>query len=282
MRSQLINREADAAILILPADNDVIRDLLKVKGIRLMNFENADAYVNRFPALTKVKIPAGAVDFANSIPREDTTLLATEVALVVRPTLDPALVRLLTYAVITNPKSGFDRADDPIMFYRAGQFPHAKDPEFDVSDVAQQVYASRELPFLLRAVAPLNQKFGVPFTMTAFADRYGTTLAIVILPLLAILLPLMRVMPALYDWYVRRRLMYWYRELKALDKGLDSGGAKYGLPALQTEIERIDAAVRKMRVPLYYSHQLYDLRGHVELVRQRLGQRPSVLRVAAE
>ena len=90
--SQLINREADAAILILPADNDVIRDLLKVKGIRLMNFENADAYVNRFPALTKVRIPAGAVDFANSFPPEDTTLLATEVALVVRPTLDHALV----------------------------------------------------------------------------------------------------------------------------------------------------------------------------------------------
>jgi hypothetical protein len=35
-------------------------------------------------------------------------------------------------------------------------------------------------------------------------------------------------------------------------------------------------------VPLYYSHQLYDLRGHVDLVRQRLAQRPSVLRVAAE
>ena len=168
------------------------------------------------------------------------------------------------------------------MFYRAGQFPHAKDPEFDVSDVAQQVYASRELPFLLRAVAPLNQKFGVPFTLTAFADRYGTTLAIVVLPLIAILLPLMRVLPAWYAWYVRRRLMYWYRQLKALDKGLDSGGAKYGLPALQTEIERIDTAVRKMRVPLYYSHQLYDLRGHVDLVRQRLAQRPSVLRVAAE
>ena len=36
------------------------------------------------------------------------------------------------------------------------------------------------------------------------------------------------------------------------------------------EIERIDSAVSKIKVPLAYSDQYYDLRQHIELVRQRL------------
>jgi hypothetical protein len=75
--------------------------------------------------------------------------------------------------------------------------------------------------------------------------------------------------------------MYWYRQLKALEKSLDSRGAKYDLAAHQAELERIDGAVRRIRVPLYFSNQLYDLRGHIDLVRQRLTTRPG-LQMAAE
>ena len=45
------------------------------------------------------------------------------VALVVRPDMQPALVSLLTHAVVHNPKSGFDKHGDPVLFYRAGEFP---------------------------------------------------------------------------------------------------------------------------------------------------------------
>ena len=42
------------------------------------------------------------------------------------------------------------------------------------------------------------------------------------------------------------------------------------LPARLAELDRIDQAVRRIRVPLNFSDQLYDLRGHIDLVRQRL------------
>ena len=48
------------------------------------------------------------------------------------------------------------------------------------------------------------------------------------------------------------------------------------------EIERIDAGVRRIRVPLHFSDQFYDLRGHIDLVRQRLAKRPLPTRIAAE
>jgi len=134
---------------------------------------------------------------------------------------------------------------------------------------------------MLRLIAPINYRAGVPFEYTSFISAHAAKLVLLI-PLLAVILPLFKVVPALYVWMVRRRLIYWYRQLKALEKSLDSGGAKYDADALQTELERIDSHVRRIHVPLFFSHQLYDLRGHIDLVRQRLSARPAAMRMAAE
>jgi len=86
---------------------------------------------------------------------------------------------------------------------------------------------------------------------------------------LAVLLPLTRGIPAFYTWLVRRRLLYWYNQLKALERNLASGGARYDAEVLQAEFDRIDSHVRAIRLPSFFSHELYDLRGHIELMRQR-------------
>jgi hypothetical protein len=195
--------------------------------------------------------------------------------------MQPALVSLLTHAVVHNPKSGFDKNGDPVLFYRAGEFPTGNDPEFDVPDDARIVYKSGELPVVLKALGPKAYGLGVPFSYTAYINEHWTTL-VGMLGLLAILLPLTRALPALYVWMIRRRLVYWYRQLKALERNLDSGGASYDASALQAEFERIELHVRRIRVPLYYSNQLYDLRGHIDLVRQRLAAKPMRARMAAE
>jgi hypothetical protein len=280
--AQLTSGTADAGIIVIAADTDKISKLLRVPNIRLMDFTpEAEAYASRFPALSKVVLRQGAVEFDPLIPSDDITLLSTSAALVVRPDMQPALVSLLTHAVVHNPKSGFDKNGDPVLFYRAGEFPSASDPEFEVPDDARVVYKSGELPFVLRLLAPISHRVGMPFQYTSFVSAHAAKLVLLI-PLLAVLLPLVRAIPAIYVWNVRRRLVYWYRELKALERSLDSGGARYDQEALQAELERIDSHVRRIRVPLYFSDQLYDLRGHIELVRQRLAARPEGLRMAAE
>ena len=131
----LLSGAADAAIIVVAADTDKIQQLLRVPNIRLMDFTpEAEAYTNRFPALTKVVLRQGAVEFDPLLPTDDITLLSTTVALVVRPDMQPALVSLLTHAVVHNPKSGFDKHGDPVLFYRAGEFPSSNDPEFEVAN----------------------------------------------------------------------------------------------------------------------------------------------------
>lgn len=280
---ELLQGTADAAILILPADDDKIQSLLHVPAIRLMDFSaEAEAYDNRFPALTKLVIRTGSVEFQPLVPSADITLLATSVALVVKPELDASLASLLTQAIMNNPKPGFDKNGDPVLFYKPGEFPSPSDPEFEVPKEARQIYKTNELPFLLRLVAPFNKRIGLPYNITAYTSAHAAKLVLLI-PALAVLVPLMRYLPVAYAWNVRRRLLYWYRQLKALERSLDSGGAKYDLAAHQAEIERIDSHVRRLRVPLYFSSQLYDLRGHIDLVRHRIAERPpQEVRIAAE
>jgi uncharacterized protein len=279
---QLLGGKADAAFLIVSADADRIQRLLRVSNIRLMNFApEVEAYTNRYPALTKVILREGAVEFNPLLPSADITLLATSAALVVRSDMQPALVSLLTHAVIHNPKSGFDKSGDPILFYTAGAFPSPHDAEFKMSNDALLIYKTGELPFLLRVLAPLNKRMGMPFSLTAFVSAYAAQTVLLLIPLFAVMLPLMNALPKLYVWSVRRRLLYWYRQLTALERSLDTPEAHSHLLSKQAELEHIDAVVSKIRLPSYFTDQVYDLRAHINLVRQRFAARSAPVPMAA-
>jgi TRAP-type uncharacterized transport system substrate-binding protein len=282
--AQLLAGKADAAFLIMPADAEHIQKLLRVPGIRLVNFAGeADAYTNRFPALTKVMLNRGAVEFDPVTPPADVILLATSAVLVVRNDLPPSIKTLMAHAVLANPRSGFDKAGDPVLFHRPGTFPNISDPEYQVAEEARLLYKTGELPVALRTFAPAVHEAKMPFSISAFINDHGAQTVLLVIPSLVILLPMLRFLPSLYSWTVRRRLLYWYRQLKALEKKLDTYDTAGDLASYQHEIERIDAGVRRIRYPLQFSNQFYDLRGHIDLVRQRLFQKPrSVLRMAAE
>jgi uncharacterized protein len=280
---QLHQGKADAAFIIASPDDARIQQLLRVPDIRLMNFKaEAEAYINRWPALGKLVLREGAVEFDPVLPSADITLLTTTVALIVRSDMHPALISLLTHAVIHNPKSAFDSAGDPILFYKAGEFPSPHDPEFKVSSDVLIVYRTGELPLLLRVLAPLNKRLRIPFSLTAFVNAHGAQTVLLLIPLIAVILPLMRVLPALYVWSVRRRLLYWYRQLTALERSLELPNAAARLGAKQAELERIDAAVSRIRLPIYFADRVYDLRGHIDLVRNRLAARPAPVPMAAQ
>lgn len=269
----LKNGLADAAVLVLAADSEKIQSLLQVEDIRLMDFSReVEAYVNRFPALTKVVLRTGSVDFNPLVPSADITLLTTTVGIAVRPSMESALVSLLTHAIIKNPKSSFDKNGDPVLFYKPGEFPSPNDPELQVAEDARQVYKSGELPFVLGVMAPVTRRLGVPFSYTSYASSHAAKLVLLI-PVLALMLPLARGIPALYAWFVRRRMLYWYNQLKALERNLDAGGARFDPEGLQAEFDRIDSHVRAIRLPSFFSHELYNLRSHIELMRQRLARR---------
>src|SRR5262249_11286541 len=223
--------------------------------------------------LSKVVLYRGSVEFEPDIPSADITLLATAPALVVRKDLHPALVSLLTHTASVNPKPGYDRSGEPLLFYRAGQFPNANDPEYEVDPDAKAYYKSGELPVLLRAVGPLNTSVGIPFWVTAFVFLNATKILLLAIPILSITIPLIRFLPMLYTWMVRQRLLKWYDRLKELEITLDHSPSHAQLVEAEESLSRIDRAVRRLPLPRDFSDQLYNLRGHIQLVAQKLAPR---------
>lgn len=279
----LLDGRADAAVLIEAPDSELIQSLLHLQRIRLMDFSaEAEAYTNRFPAISRVVLHKGAVEFNPVIPIADTTLLSTAAAIVVRRDMHPALVDLLTHAVISNPRSGFDHEGDPVLFYRAGDFPSADDPEFQIAPESRIIYRTGELPVLLRTLLPVTSRLGLPFAFSGFISNYFAQALLLIVPLMALLIPVSRAVPAIYRFVMRRRILHWYRLLKALERSLDNAAKRQiDLAAHVDALERIDAAVRRLHVPLPFSSELYDLRSHIALVRRRL-EAPEEMPLAAE
>jgi hypothetical protein len=252
----LAKGEADAGFLVLAAEARTIQRLLRAPNVRLMSFANADAYTQRFPFLSRLVLREGVVDFAANIPPADTALIATTTAVLVRGDAHPALVNLLAQALHEVHGQPAIEGGEAQLFQRVGEFPIANDPEFALSEEARRVY---------RSGAPFLQRY-VPFWVATMVDRLLVSLVV----LLPILIPLVRFAPQIYSWRIRRRIIYWYGELKSLEAAGKSASSPKERAAKLEELDRIEAAVGKIPVPLGYSDRLYDLRLHIEGARRRL------------
>ncbi|MDE2395311.1 MAG: C4-dicarboxylate ABC transporter substrate-binding protein, partial [Burkholderiales bacterium] len=133
-----------------------------------------------------------------------------------------------------------------------GEFPNVQAPIFPLAPEAERIY---------RSGPPLLQRY-LPFWLANFFDRMW----IVILPLVAALLPLSRVLPPLVVLRLRSRIFRWYRQLRALE---DARGLRPAAELLH-DLDAIDARVAEVEVPLSYAEELYTLRSHIAMVRARL------------
>jgi TRAP-type uncharacterized transport system substrate-binding protein len=252
----LAKGEADAGFLVLAPEARTIQRLLRTPNVHLMSFANADAYTQRFPFLSRLVLREGVVDFAANLPPADTTLIATTAAVLVREDAHRALVNLLAQALQeVHGQPTVDPQGELQMFQNAGDFPRASDPEFALSEEARRVY---------RAGAPFLQRY-VPFWVATMVDRLMVSLVV----LLPILIPLMRFAPQIYNWRIRRRILHWYGELKRLEAAAKLAPQE-GQEARVRELDRIEAAVDNIPIPLAFSDRLYELRQHIEVVRRRL------------
>ncbi len=104
----------------------------------------------------------------------------------------------------------------------------------------------------------------LPFWLANLIDRMW----VVLLSIVAVLIPLSRVVPPLYAFRIRSRVFRWYRQLREIEDALRT---KTASPAeLLQDLNRLEAKAQHISVPLSYADELYSLRSHIQLVRERL------------
>ena len=241
----------DAAVMVASPHSKAVRSLLADSRVRLLSFAQAAAYTKHFPYLTAVTLPRGAIDLVNDIPPQDVQLVATTANLLVRDDLHPAIVKLMAAAA----KQVHEEAG---LFSARGAFPDVKDTEFPMNADAERYY---------RSGPPFLQRF-LPFWAAIQVDR----MIVFLVPLIALVLPLMRVAPALYQWRIRSRIYRNYGELKFLEAEVIQGNGHGRIADFLRRLDHIEDRVNQIRVPLAYQEHLYTLRGHIDLVRTRIAK----------
>jgi hypothetical protein len=198
-------------------------------------------------------LPAGFSDILNNRPPADVVMLASKGSLAVRADLHPAIQHLLLTAAV-------QIHSQPGIFQKAGQFPAAEAIDIPLSEEAQRFYKSGR-PFLQNHL---------PFWIAALVERF----LVVFLPLAAILYPMFKLLPQIYDWIMQSRIRRLYDEMRSIESEMESEGQGYNADAINSKLEELSDRANHLSLPTAYASMLYTLRSHLDLVRSRLASSP--------
>ena len=241
-----LNGELDALVFASAPESLMVQMLLQTPGIRLMDFPQSEAYSRRFAFLTPVVLPRGVVDLAANLPAQDMRLVASTTTLLSRDSTHPALLQLFSQAAAhLHGGAGW--------FNRAREFPKIGQNEFELAAEAERN---------MRSGVPLLQRY-LPFWMANLVERMWLALGII----LAMLLPLSRIVPPLYAFRIRSRVFRWYGQLRDVE---DRAKSSANRSELIEELDELEDRVSHITVPLSYADELYALRSHIDALRQKL------------
>lgn len=246
---KLLRGEIDVAFFVTTHRSPYLHQLRKSKSITLMGLQRAEAYALRYHYLHVLKLPEGVIDFQANVPSRDLNLVAPSTQLVARSDLHPALIELFLQTAKEVHESGGG-------FERRGEFPAPKYLDFELSKEAKRFYQSGP-PFLQRYL---------PFWVANFLNR----MKIMLLPLVALLYPLFKLMQPIYRWQMRSRIYRWYSELESLDLEINKEGLTVNLDEYFLMLDNLENKVSNISVPHAYSEELYNLRLHIDMLRNQL------------
>lgn len=220
--------------------------------IELFQIEDIESFTKWNQDYELFRLVESAMSRTAHIPSRDMWFPATFRAVAVKKDLDPSLVLLLAEALQQTQSRG-----TPTQ--ARNEFPSfSKNQMFDPHPIAEHFYKHGR-PFLSNYVSP---------SLAAFI----TKLLLILIPILTIAWPLMHFLPSTYAFYVKRKVMRWYKELEDIEKNLAAADAS----EIKNTLERLDKMQQtlvNMRLPLMHNHyvqELFIVREHIELIRKKL------------
>jgi hypothetical protein len=208
--------------------------------------------------MSSVTLPQGSIDLVRDIPAQDTKLIATTAQVMVRDDFHPALTNLLMQS--------FQQVHGGVgALHRSGDFPNTRMTDLPVAKETQRFFKSGP---------PLLQRY-LPFWAATLVDR----LLVMLVPLVAVMVPAIRIAPALYAWRVRSKIARQYGELKLLEYEIRNRYDPAKRLEYDEQLEALEDQAFSRSIPLGFTDQVYILREHIGLVRQILERRAAGERV---
>ena len=246
----LLAKELDMVIIIGAPQTPAVQSLLKQAQAHLVALDHADGITRRLPYLSLVTLKAGSVDPQADLPVSDAVLLTTTANLVVRDDLHPALAYLLLEAARDTHKGA-------TLLNKPGDFPNPRGTDFPLAEEAQRYYKDGR-PFLQRYL---------PYWAANALQR----LLLILVPLLAIAIPVLKTIPDLLDFKTKSRLYRRYEKLLKMERDIRSRQLnEQEIMQATVQLDKIENDITTTKFPLDFTDRIYTLRQHVDYVRGQL------------
>jgi TRAP-type uncharacterized transport system substrate-binding protein len=249
---KLQKRELDVAFIVAAGEAPILKRFYQIPEIRLMNFDQAEAYTRVLPYLNRVDIPKGVISIAHDQPKQDIHVLASTATLVARNDINPATVSLIL-------GSSYDILRNYSRLQKSGQFPSSKGLDFPM-DLDAEIFLRDGPSFFYRHL---------PFWGAVWVERFIK----ILIPMLIILIPVFTYLPAIFNLSLKIKLSRLYKILKSIERRSNSSG---NVLSLRSELVALEDRVQKLRVSAIQSKEVYDLKVHITLVRNQLEKLKSV------
>ncbi len=239
--------KVNAATFVAKPSAVMIKTLMRDPALKLMSFERAQGYTGTYPFLSKVTLNEGVIDMARNIPSQNVTLLSPVAQLTAHKDFHGALKTLLI-------STSIGIHNDATSLSAKGRF-----PTLDFIDLPIASEASRYFKYGPNVL----QRF-LPFWLADMISR----MVVMLIPLLGVMLPLIKLASPTYRWRTRSKIYKWYKSLKKMEENATASEAD--IDEILAALAKIDAEVKKTIVPLSYSDELYNLRLHIQMIKDHL------------
>jgi len=241
--------EVRAVMYVAALKGEYVQALLNDPAIGFLDFKRYASYERRYDFLSAVAMPEGLLSLQKNSPEYAVHVLAMNTMLVSRTDLHPALIPLLLDIGREVHKKG--SLLDP-----AGTFPAAKFNGLPGNKDAEKYF--RKGPSFLHGI--------MSFQMATSIDR----LKVMIVPLLTLLLPLFKLTPPIYRWRMRAKIYRWYERVREQDLRIVDGVDQETLRDIDGHLHTLEQDLKKVKVPLSFMEELYQLQTHISLLQGKV------------
>lgn len=245
----VMSGKVDISVFVAPLTAPYLEPLYDNTDFVVLPLDYILAVSRGMPQTDVITIPAAGVSFDPVVPRQSVEALGMIAHLVAREDTHPALVDRLVMAA-REIHSGAD------AITRSQQFPSS-----EAGAHSRNAYAS---DLIDRGPNPLNSV--LPYWIVAQIGR----VAILILPLLFIIVPLLRTLPDVYSWQMRSRVYRHYARIREIDLAVQKAETIPELDELENALDEADDEVTGLQLPASFRDRAYSARLHIELVRRRI------------
>ena len=243
----------DALFIVDGFDAPNIQALLADPENQIYSFQMADAYEKQLPYLKKLMIPKGGLDLVNLRPAEDVQILSTTVTLLVENNLNPYIQWIFLKAIrdLNNERQNYFAAPD--------FFPAYLDRSVPLSNVAERYY-QYGFPSLTAYM---------PWWLAIYLDRVW----LFTLGLLAIVLPIVKLLPGIKLYYVESLRDGISNELLSISEAQQKDLAPEETKQLLEALDHLESRARQSELPNLDHAAFIRALEEIQFVRSTL-QRP--------